>query len=167
MESSQNYGLLLGEDIKIHRHYFQECVNLLGIQVLYRSVKSDKHWTTYAEIESNYERPVLVGCIFSEHPEQKTMKKLGWVSELDESASLISVPYDLKNIQVGALFIVPSGIDNSVGRLFRVVEMSNTMIYPASITCKIVPEYEDTCDISQESHLNDSFSMLRREEDVI
>ena len=95
------------------------------------------------------------------------MKKLGWVSELEENASLISVPYDLPNIQVGALFIVPSGLDNSVGRLFRVVEMSNRMVYPSSITCKIVPEYEDTCERSQEAHLNDSFSMLRREDDRI
>ena len=167
MESNQNYGVLLSEDIKLHREYFQECVHLLGIQVLYRAPKKDKHWTMYAEIDSNYERPIVVGCIFSEHPEQKTMKKLGWVSELDEEASLISVPYDLPNIQVGSLFIVPSGIDNSVGRLFRVVQMSNIIVYPASITCKIVPEYEDTCEPSQEAHLNDSFSMLRREDDFI
>ena len=167
MESNQNYGILLSEDIKLHRIYFEEAVHLLGIQVLYRATKKDKHWTTYAEIDSNYERPVSVGCIFTEHVEQKTMKKLGWLSELNENASLISVPYDLPNVQVGSLFIVPSGIDGAVGRLFRVVEMSNIMIYPASITCKIVPEYEDTCDTSQEAHLNDSFSMLRREDDII
>lgn len=167
MESNQNYGILLGEDIKIFRGYFQEMVRLIGIQVLYRAPKKDKHWTTYAEIESNYERPVLIGCIFSEHIDQKTMKKLGWLSELDESASLISIPYDTQGIQVGALFIVPSGIDNSVGRLFRVVEMSNTMVYPASITCKIVPEYEDTCEKSEEAHLNDSISYIKREDDII
>ena len=166
MEDRQKYGILLGDDIKIHRAYFEECVYLIGIQVLYRAVKKDKHWTTYAEIESNYERPVLVGCIFDDHPKQKTMKKLGWNSERQEDASLISLPYDL-DVQVGSLVIVPSGIDNAQGRLFRVVDMSTTMVYPASITCRIVPEFEDTCAPAQEAHLNDSQSMLMREDDII
>ena len=167
MEDVQKYGILLGNDIKMIRDYFEELVHIYGIQVLYRAVKKDKHWTTYAEVESNYERPVVIGCIFDEYPEQKTMKKLGWVSELAENASIISVPYDTENIQVGALFVVPSAIDKAKGRLFRVVEMSTIMIYPASITCKIVPEFENTCSKSQEAHLNDSQSMLRREDDII
>ena len=167
MENSQNYGILFNEDMKLHRLYFSELVRLQGIQVLYRAPKKDKHWTTYGEIESNYERPIQVGCIFDEHPKQKTMKKLGWLSELDEEASVIEVPYDLPNIQVGALFIIPSALDNSVGRLFRVAEMSTTMIYPSSITCKLVPEYEDTCEPSQLAHLNDSISMIKRQDDPI
>ena len=167
METEKNYGLLLNDNLQLHRCYFEEMVRLRGIQVLYRAPKEDKHWTTYAEIESNYERPVIVGCIFEEHPQQKTMKKLGWLSELDENASLIEVPYDLYRLQAGALFIIPSGLDNSVGRLFKVVEMSNSMIYPSSITCKIVPEYEDTCEPSQLAHLNDSASMIKRVDDVI
>lgn len=138
------YGLLLNNDIKLHRNYFNEMVKLLGIQVIYRATLPNKHYTTYAEIESNYSQPMLVGCIFDEHPTQQTLKKMGWVAELQQNSSIIHVPYDLPNLQQGCLFIVPSGIDNAKGRLFRVVSMSNSIVYPASVSCEIVPEYEDT-----------------------
>ena len=80
--NESNYGLLLTPDIKLHRKYFEEMTKLIGIKVAYRAPKPDKHYTTYAEIESNYAEPVLVGCIFDEHPTQQTLKKMGWVAEL-------------------------------------------------------------------------------------
>ena len=92
------------------------------------------------------------------------MKKLGWVSELTTDASIISVPYDLPNLQVGSLFIIPSGIDKATGRLFRVVELSNTMAYPASITCRLVPEYEDTMQPEELSFTHSSFNVLATED---
>lgn len=138
------YGLLLNDNIKLHRSYFNEMVKLLGIQVIYRATLPNKHYTTYAEIESNYDQPMLVGCIFDEHPTQQTLKKMGWVAELQQNSSIIHVPYDLPNLQQGCLFIIPSGIDNAKGRLFRVVSMSNSIVYPASVSCEIVPEYENT-----------------------
>lgn len=167
MSNRSDYGLLLTPDIKLHRTYFNEMVKLIGINVIYRAPRPDKHYTIYTEIESNYEAPKVVGCIFEEHPDQKTMKKLGWISELDEDASIISVPYDLEKIQVGSLFIVPSGIDCAQGRLFRVAELSNIMVYPASITCKIVPEYENTFSRSQLNHTHSSFNLLNDEEEQI
>jgi hypothetical protein len=160
-----NYGILLNNNAKLHRHYFKEMIKLIGINVIYRAPKQDKHWTTYGEIESNYQSPLLTGCIFDEHPNQYTMKKLGWVSELQEDASLISVPYDLPDIQVGALFIVPSGIDNTEGRLFRVTRLSNSMIYPSSVTCEIVPEYKDTYSPSLYEHKHNSFNLLNEDGD--
>lgn len=137
---------------------------LIGINVLYRAPRPGKHYTLYTEIDSNYEPAELVGCIFEENVDQKTMKKLGWVSELDENATIISVPYDLKGLQVGALFIVPSAIDNAQGRLFRVSEMGTIQIYPASITCRLVPEYENTFSNSQYDHTHSSFNLLNEEE---
>ena len=159
------YGLLLGKDIKLHRKYFKEMCKLIGINVIYRSPRPDKHYTKYDEIDSNYNNPILVSCIFDGHPDQKTLKKIGWVSELSESSSLIHVPYDLPDIQVGALFIIPSGIDEAKGRLFRVKSISNIMIYPASITCEIVPEFEDTFDNTNYNHKVNSFNLLNNDED--
>ena len=125
----QDIGILLnGSDIKLHRNWFIEMTKLLGIQVIYRAPKPDKHYTTYTEIDSNYEPSRMIGCIFEEHPEQQTLKRLGWMSELQEDASIIHVPYDLEGLQQGALFIIPSGLDNSKGRLFRVVKISNIMV---------------------------------------
>lgn len=142
--NNNKYGLLIQPAIKLHRQYFREMVKLHGVYVLYRAPKKNKHYTTYAELESNYEAPILVGCIFDQYPTQQTLRKLGWIAELQTDASLIYVDYDLPNLQVGSLFIIPSGIDTGKGRLFRVVTMKTNMIYPSSVVCQIVPEYEDT-----------------------
>ena len=147
IDDNSKTGLLLNaNNIKLTRQYFREMVKLLGINVLYRAPLPGKKWTNYGEIDTNFAKPLKIGCIFDGTPTQQTMKKLGWVAELDDSASIIHVDYDLPNLQVGALFIVPSGIDESKGRLFRVSKMTYSQIYPASITCEIVPEYEDTLD---------------------
>ena len=165
MELNQKYGLLLnGNNIKIHRRYFDEMVRLLGVQTIFRAPRPSKHWTTYAEIESNYYEPKLVGCILDEHPTQKTLKKMGWVSELQETSSIIHVPYDLEGLQKGALFVLPSGLDDGQGRLFRVETVSNIMIYPASIACELVPEFENTFNDSSYNHAHDSLNLLNREE---
>ena len=140
-------------------------VNLIGIKVFYRAPKPGKTYTNYTEIISNYYDPIEVGCIFEEHPEQQTLKKLGWVVELQENASIIHVPYDLPEIQQGALFFLPSGLDGGKSRLFRVVKISNTMIYPSSISCQLVPEYENTFQPEQYDYKHSSFNVLKEDED--
>lgn len=157
-------GILLNNDIKLHRMYFKEMCSLIGINVIYRAPKKDKHYTTYAEIKSNYQDPILLGCIFDEHPTQQTLKKMGWVSELQENSSIIHIPYDTPDIQQGSLFIIPSGLDDGKGRLFRLIKISNIMVYPASIACEIVPEYETTYEESQNNFDNSSFNLLREED---
>lgn len=138
---------------------------LIGINVVYYQTKPDKHWTSYSEIESNYYPPTVISCIFNEHLDQRTMKKLGWASELQDQASVISVPYDLQGLQVGALFAVPDVYNSKRGRLFRVTEISSIMLAPASVTCRLVPEYEDTVDGSEFNHTINSFSFLNVEEE--
>lgn len=165
MENNEKkFGVLLAPDIKLHRHYFEEMVKLLGVYVVYYAVNPGQRWTTYAELKTTHQAPELVGCIFNEHPDQRTLKKMGWVSELQEDASIIHVPYDLHDIQVGCLFVIPSGLDNAQGRLFRVVSMSNIMVYPASIACEIVPEYIDTFRDSKYDHSNNDFNVLAEED---
>jgi len=164
MKEDQKYGILFQPAIKLHRQWFKEMVRLQGIYVLYRAPLPDKHYTTYAEIESNFYPPILVGCLFDQHPSQRTTKKLGWVAELQEGSSLIHVDYDLPHLQIGALFIVPSGLDDGKGRLFRVIRMTNSMMYPSSIVCEIIPEYEDTLTQSTINDFTDnSFNLLQEE----
>lgn len=158
------YGLLLTPNIKLHRDYFKEMVKLLGIQVQYRAVKPGKHYTTYAELDTNFEEPIMEGVIFDEHPTQQTLKKMGWMSELQESSSIIHVRYDLPNIQQGALFIIPSGLDDGKGRMFRVVKLTNSIVYPASIICELVPEYENTFKESSHDFSMSSFTLLEEED---
>lgn len=166
MVTESNYGaLLMGNNIKLHRHWFKQMCRLIGVKVIYRAPKPSKEYTTYGEIDSRYEKPVAVWCIFEEHPDQQTMKKLGWNSELVAEAVIIHVPYDLPGIQQGALFIVPSALDNAKGRVFQVVKMATSMIYPASITCQIVPYYEDQFTPQNFNHSEHNFSLLNGEDD--
>ena len=166
MKEDQKYGTLLNTNTKLHRQYFREAVKLLGVRVIYRAPLPGKKWTTYGELDNNFAPPILVGCLFEEHPTVRTMKRLGWDAELQENASLISVDYDLPNLQVGALFIVPSSIDNSQGRLFRVTRLTTDFIYPASVTCEIVPEWEDTTNSETEfDYERSSFNLLDVDED--
>ena len=137
-----NYGLLITKDIKLHRAWFKQMTALHGINCKYRAPLQNKEYDLYADLQTSYKPEILVGCLFEEHPDQKSLKKAGWVAELQEGSSIIHVPYDLPELQVGALFEVPSGLDTGRGRLFRVVSLSNIMIYPASIACEIALEYE-------------------------
>lgn len=160
----QKYGLLLNQNIKLYRMWFKQMCDLIGIKVVHRAPKPGKTYTNFTELESNYFSPEVVGCIFEEHPSQKTMKKLGWDSELQTEESIISVPYDTKDVQKGSLFIIPSGIDNTKGRLFRATELAVGMIYPASITCRLVPEWEDSYSPTQSTFKHTSFNLLNNEE---
>ena len=158
-------GLLLNkEDIELHRKYFEEMVSLLGIICLYRKPKMTDR-DLYGEIDALYEQPIPVGCIFDEHPTVWTMKKLGWNSELNDSMSVIHVPYDLDGLKRGALFIVPSALDKSQGRVFKVYRMSTTMVYPASIACEIGPVFESEFEKSTKENYQASGFTLVREED--
>ena len=142
---NEKYGKLLHEEIKINRQYFREMVKLLGIYVLYRAPKgNEKKYNSWAEVDVNYEPPIKIGCIFDEHPTQQTLKKMGWVSELQENSSIIHVDYDLPKLQNGSLFIIPSGLDDGKARIFRVIRLTTSIVYPASIACEIIPEYIDS-----------------------
>ena len=164
-KQTPKYGLLLNKDIALHRQYFNEMVRLLGVQVIYKAPRGDKSYNLHSEIEGNFYEPKLVGCIFDEHPTQQTLKKMGWVHELQENSSIIHVPYDLEYLQRGALFIVPSGIDNAEGRLFRVTTISNIMVYPASVACEIVPEYKNTFEKASQNFKQQDFNLLIQEEE--
>jgi hypothetical protein len=138
----KDYGLLISKDIKLHRTWFKQMTALHGINCKYKAPSANKTYDDYADLQTGYQPEILVGCLFEEHPDQKSLKKAGWVAELQENSSIIHVPYDLPDLQVGALFEVPSGLDNGKGRVFRVISMSNIMIYPASISCEIALEYD-------------------------
>jgi hypothetical protein len=160
-DNPNNYGLLLNKNIKLHRAWFKQMVKLIGINCIYKAPLPGKHFDGHGDLDTDYYPGQIVGCIFQDHPDQKTLKKMGWVAELQEGSSIIHVPYDLEHIQVGALFIVPSGIDNAKGRVFRVISMQNIMIYPASIACEIAPEYESTTERTQvEDFSHQNFTML-------
>lgn len=162
-----DYGILLNKDIKLYRTWFKQMTTLHGINCKYRAPLNNKDYDNYGDLQSGYTPEIIVGCLFEEHPNQKSLKKAGWVAELQEGSSIIHVPYDLPDIQVGALFEVPSGLDNGKGRVFRVISLSNIMIYPASITCEIALEYEsnDEQHLITSAHEKEDMPLLINRED--
>lgn len=153
-DNNRDYGLLLNKDIKLHRTWFKQMTKLYGINCIYKAPAKNKTFDQHGDLQTSYEKGILVGCIFQDHPDQKTLKKMGWVTELQEGSSIIHVPYDLQGLEVGAQFIVPSGIDHAKGRVFRVISMQTIMVYPASIACEIAPEYYSV----DEPHLINDFT---------
>lgn len=161
---NKDTGLLLSDaNIKLQRMYFSEMTRLKGINVVYRAPRKDKHYNGYGELMSYYQEPEVVGCIYQEHLSQWTMRKMGWDAELDESNAVIHVPYDLHDLQKGALFIVPSALDSAEGRVFRVERMSSTTLFPASIACEIAPVLENTFQPDSFKHETNDFSLLVEE----
>ena len=165
-DNRKDYGILLTPEIKLHRQYFKEMVKLLGINCIYKAPLPGKTFDRHGDLDADYYKGIPVGCIFEEYPNQKTLKKAGWVAELQEGSSLIYVPYDTPKLQVGSLFIVPSGLDGAEGRVFRVISMHNIAIYPASIACEIAPEYEDIDERNLHTDFrNDDLTLLKDLED--
>ena len=163
---NENYGRLNQVPIELHRKYFEEMVNLRGVFCQYRYPAEDKQYTTQGELFTGYIGPKKVGCIFNEHLDQKTTKLLGWNSERDTDATVISVPYNLEGLQVGALFEIPSAFDNAPSRLFRVIDMSTIALYPASVTCRLVPEYEtNVSQAATQVFTNSDFNLLNQEDE--
>lgn len=76
---NKDTGLLLDkQNIELNRIYFKEMVRLIGINVLYRAPrKQNKQYDLHGEMDTLFEPPILVGCIYNDHTDQKTMKKLG------------------------------------------------------------------------------------------
>ena len=165
MEQNDTGLLYFKKDVQLHRTWFKEMCKLIGINILHRSPKEGtKDWDIHGDLDTQYNNPVLVGVIYEEHPSTWTMRKLGWVAEEDENTSIIHAPYDLEGLQVGSLFIIPGGIDNSEGRVFRVIKMSTIQIYPASVACEIAPEWADNQPSSTIEDFTDSnFNLLREE----
>lgn len=163
---NKDTGLLLDkQNITLQRKYFEELVRLKGINLIYRAPRENKSYNGYGELDAFFYEPKVVGCIFEDHPTQWTMKKLGWDSELQEDVSIIHVPYDTPKLQSGALFVVPSGLDNAEGRLFRVLRMSTISVYPASVACQIAPVWDNSFEESQLNHKDNNFNLLKEEED--
>lgn len=165
MENKDTGILLNQQNLKLQRFYFEQMVRLIGINVIYRAPRENKTYNGYGELDSFYYEPKQVGCIFVEHPNQYTMRKLGWDAELQEEVSLIQVPYGLERLQRGALFIIPSGLDGVEGRVFMVEDMATIAVTPPYITCKLAPVYKNTFERSQFIHEDNDFNLLNEEED--
>lgn len=139
MENDKTGLLLSQQDIELHREWFKEMAKMIGHLVFHRAPRDSKTYTINGELDTYYFEPVPVWVIYEEYPTQQSAKKLGWNSELQENSIMMVCPYDLEGLQVGSLFTIPSAYDHAKGRVFRVLKMKVTHVYPASITCELGP----------------------------
>lgn len=164
---NNDYGLLINQNIKLHRDWFKEMGRLIGIKFIYRAPRKSKEFDMHGDLDTNYETPITFYGILEEHPNQYSLRKAGWVTELQDNSLLLHVPYDLPGLEQGGLFMLPAGLDGAKSRCFRLLNLQNIMIYPASIVCEIAPEYEDTSprDEILDFQQNNFTKLLDNEED--
>lgn len=130
---------LVKSDALIQRKYFKEMLQLYGIDGMYFQTKDGSiSYNETGELSAEYLEPIPCQMIFDQVPTVSTLKKLGWVTELDKSQPLIHVNYDLPELQIGCCFNIEDPLRPGKGRLFRVTKMSVGIIYPMCVTCQIV-----------------------------
>lgn len=76
-ETRKDYGILITPEIKLHRQYFKEMVKLLGVNCIYRAPLPGKTFDAHGDLDAKYYPGEVVGVIFQDHPDQKTLKKMG------------------------------------------------------------------------------------------
>lgn len=77
MENKDTGLLLPKQDIELFRTWFKDMTMLHGVNVLYRAPKDSKEYDLHGELDARYYPAEVVRCIYNEHTDQKTMKKLG------------------------------------------------------------------------------------------
>ena len=165
---NRDTGLLLDKaNIELYRAWFNQMVELLGINVLYRAPrKKDKTYDLHGELDTLYCEPIMVGSVFEEYTNQKTMKKLGWNAERDETHPTIQVAYDVPGLESGGLFIIPSGLDNAEGRVFKILDMHTAPVFPFCVVCKLGPVLKSDFERSQLTDFTHTdFNVLNDEDD--
>lgn len=129
---------IIQNDAKMQRKYFNEMLDFYGIPAQYFQCKPGKKYNSVGEMKDCFFDPIRTKVLFDQVPSIKTLKKLGWVTELDQQQPLVHVKYDLPGIEQGCVFSIKDPLKENEGRLFRITKMSMGIIYPANITCQIV-----------------------------
>lgn len=130
---------ILQNDLEILRYYMDEKLDLYGIPAQYYQVKPGMTWTVAGEMKANYFDAVRTKVLFDQAPTVSTLRKLGWLTELNgDTQPIVHVSYNLPGLSVGCVFEVKDPLAIDQGRLFRVTKMSVGIIFPAFVTCQLV-----------------------------
>ena len=130
---------ILQNDLTALRYYMEEMLDMYGVPAKYYQIKPGHKFTVAGEISAHYFNPTNCKVLFDQVPKISTLRKLGWLTELDQAASLIHIAFDTAGIAFGALYEIKDPLTPDSGRLFRVTKMQTGIIFPAFITCQIVP----------------------------
>jgi hypothetical protein len=160
-------GDLFNQDAEIFREFFKEQAKLLGIKVKYRYPIDMKFTLHFQEDPLGYSEPIDIDIIFSQSPQLKTLKKLGWVSEdKSDKPYLIQMPYDTPNLQKGSLVILPVPAPLIGSKVFKITDITVDQILPDSWYCKVAPKFEDMDKLTLEDYKDKSYSFLKVDQDA-
>lgn len=165
MENKDTGLLISKKNINLQRFYFNQAVRLYGIICTYRAPRESKKYNGYGELDTYFYEPITIGVIFEDHPNVWTMRKLGWDSELQEGETLVHVPYDVPKLESGGMLEIPSGLDNTPGKRFRILKMRTSMVYPSEVVCHIAPLFTSTFSEAQMQHKDNNFTLLRHSDE--
>ena len=134
-------GLLTNEDAEIYRGFFREMCELLGQTVLYQyPLNTNK--TIHSEPNIELSDPIRLDIIFNENPTVDTLRKHGWVTEINGSLPVIAqVPYDIPGLARYARITIPPVGNVMRERIFEITAISTILEYPDCWTVRLVPVY--------------------------
>lgn len=127
---------------------------LLGQTVMYQyPLTFDK--TIHSEPNIEFSDPVRLDIIFNENPTVDTLRKHGWVTEINGSLPVIAqVPYDTPHLARYARITIPPVGNIMRERIFEVTEISTFLEYPDCWTVKLAPVYNSIKETNDYSDKN-------------
>lgn len=88
--------------------------------------------------------PIRMDIIFNENPSVDTLRKMGWVSEINNQRPIIAqLPFDAPNLSRYSRIIIPPFVEiRSRCRVFQVTAMQTLLEYPDCWTVSLVPVFD-------------------------
>lgn len=135
-------GLLTQEDATVYRGFFREMCELLGQTVQYQ-YPLNVNKTIHSEPNIELSDPIRLDIIFNENPTVDTLRKHGWVTEINGSLPVIAqIPYDAPGLARYARITIPPVGNVMRERIFEVTAISTILEYPDCWTVRLVPVYD-------------------------
>ena len=151
-------GLLTQDDSTLYRGWFKEVSKLRGFSVGYQyPLGTDK--TIHSEPNIRLSEPENIDIIFNENPTVDTLRKLGWVSELNDQKPIIAqLPFDTPHLARYARIIIPPFLEiNSRSRVFQITNMKTIIEFPDCWTVSLVPVFDSYQDDNEYIDSNNNY----------
>lgn len=150
-------GLLVQEDVRLHRQFFKEMAKLRGLHVDYVYPVLEKI-TIHGQIIPKFSSIFEIDIMFESIPKIKTLKNYGWVSEDNKDKPYIAhFPFDTPNLQVKSRIKILSIDTNKGGKWFEITDISESMEYPEAYVCKLAPIFINDEEKNNYDETNDNY----------
>ena len=134
---------LIGEDILLMRERYDEALEMLGVPALYQYPINARSNAQGESLVDLYSSPQSTSIFFEASPKIKTLKRLGWVVENNDSLPfLIYCSFNLPELQRDCIFELAGQYTGLPARKFRATELSYDIVAADHMVCQVVPVYQ-------------------------